>query len=200
MRELLQAVRGARLPLKDYQADFQQHFWRIGAAGFWKLERQQTFAEPRSPSWQAFARGAWDEAMHRLEDQRPDIADYYRRIAEAGFRTKRVRVLAEPLTPYLRWELQLLRLRSEYGAGMRVVREDQVERFEESGPLPEVCTLGDEVMYEVRYDTDGALAGGIRYRDPELIARCRGFIRDLYDRGEELAAFADRSGLVPGVR
>ena len=55
-------------------------------------------------------------------------------------------------------------------------------------------------MYEVRYDTDGALAGGIRYRDPELIARCRGFIRDLYDRGEELAAFADRSGLVPGVR
>ncbi len=200
MRELLAAARGERLPLQEYQADFQRHFWRIGAAGFWKLERQQTFAEPRSPSWQAFARGEWDEAMRRLEDQRSDIADYYRRIAESGFGTARVRVVAQPLTPYLRWELQLLRLRSEYGAGMRVVREDQVERFEETGPLPEVCALGDEVVYEVRYDSDGALAGGIRHRDPELIARCRRFIRNLYECGEELAAFTDRSGLVPGIR
>lgn len=192
MRDLLTAAAGERLSLTDYRADFQERFWRIGAAGFWKLERQQTFGEPGNASWEAFARGDTDEAMRQLEARRPALTEHYDKIADRGFRTHRVRVVAEPLTRYLRWELQLLRLRSEFGAGARVVREHQVERFETSSPLPEICVLGTDVLYEVCYDTDGVLAGGIRYHDQDLITRCREFIRDLYESGEDLVTFVDR--------
>lgn len=200
MRELLDSASGERMSLDEYRADFQRHFWHIGDAGFWKLERQQTFAEPGNESWKSFAAGRWEEAMQRLESDRPAIEDYYRKIGERGFRTRRLRVVSEPLTPYLRWELRLLLLRHEFGAGVRVIGADRVQRFERTAPLPEMCTLGTEVMYEVVYDDGGALAGGVRYRDGELIAQCREFIRDLYEPAEELDVFADRAGLLPEPR
>jgi hypothetical protein len=200
MRKFLDDASGERMPLDDYRADFQKHFWSIGKAGFWKLERQQTFAEPGNESWEAFAQGRWDEAMRRLEARRPSFADYYRRIARHGFGTYRVRVIEEPITPYLRWELSVLRMRCEYGARVRVVRAEQVRRFEEAGPLPEAYTLGTEVMYEAVYDDEGVLRGAIRYTDRDLVARCRQFIQELYGSGDDLRTFFDRSVRVPELQ
>lgn len=188
MRDLLESTGDARLSLADYRAEFQEHFWRIREAGFWKLERQQTFAEPGNDSWEAFARGDEHEAMRRLAAKRPQMADYYQRIAEHGFHTHRVRVFAEPRTTYLRWEFELLRMRSEFGAGVRVLPVEQVQRWEKTRPLPELVVLGTYVAYEVLYSGDGALAGGIRHRDPITISRCRAFIRELYENGTDLAS------------
>jgi hypothetical protein len=38
------------------------------AREFWKLERGQAFAEPGNASWEAFARGDWDESLRLIED------------------------------------------------------------------------------------------------------------------------------------
>ncbi|WFE92741.1 DUF6879 family protein [Micromonospora sp. WMMD987] len=193
MHDLLGGDPGERLDLADYWADFEDRFWKTAAPGFWKLERQQTFQEPGDEGWRAFAEGYWADSLRILEARRPEFADYYRRIADTGFATRRVRVVDEPLTPYLQWELHVLRLRHEYGGLTRVVDSARVASAESTGVLPEIYTLGTEVMYEAVYDGEGVLAAARRWRDPELVARCQAFIESLYRDGEPLDAFFARA-------
>ncbi|MBQ0906764.1 DUF6879 family protein [Micromonospora sp. U21] len=193
MRDLLGGDPGELLALDDYWADFEQRFWKTGPPGFWKLERQQTFREPQDEGWQAFAAGRWDESLRILDARRPEFADYYRRIADSGFATRRVRVVQEPLMPYLQWELHVLRLRHEYGGLTRVVTPDQVVAAEVDGSLPEIYTLGTDIMYEAVYDADGVLEAARRWRNPDVVTRCQEFIESLYDNGEPLDEFFARA-------
>ncbi|GAA1015022.1 hypothetical protein Aple_052270 [Acrocarpospora pleiomorpha] len=193
MRDLLDASHGDQLATAEYRRDFAEHFWAISHADFWKLERRQVFQEPGDDSWEAFSRGDWRKALQLLEQRRESLQAYYERIARAGFRTWRVRVVEEPVTPYLRWELRLLRLRHEYGGLVRIVGPDAVRPLEVNGALPEVVTLGLDVMYEVRYDERGVLAGGVRYIDSGLVTRWRALIAKLYAAGEDITSFFDRN-------
>lgn len=192
MPDLVNGSPGELLSAETYAEDFATNFWRTGEPGFWKLERRQTFQEPASASWQAFARGDWDEAMRLHEARRAEIGAYYRRISESGFGTRRVRVVEKPISAYLRWEFELLRLRAEYGGPTRVVWAGEVEPFESDGPLPELVVLGDEVMYQVLYDEHGRHEGGIRFTDAALIRHCRQVIEELYLAGEDVRDFFDR--------
>lgn len=192
MHDLFRGDPGELLRLEDYWADFDARFWRTSAAGFWKLERQQTFKEPGDEGWQAFADGRWEDSLRILDARRPEFQSYYRRIADSGFATRRVRVVEEPLAPYLQWELHVLRLRHEYGGLTHVVDANAVATAETSGQLPEIYTLGTEVMYEAVYDVDGVLAAARRWRDPELVASCQSFIESLYQGGEPLDEFFSR--------
>ncbi|MET8461840.1 DUF6879 family protein [Micromonospora zamorensis] len=192
MHDLFRGDPGEELRLEDYWADFEDRFWQTGDPGFWKLERQQTFKEPGDEGWQVFADGRWEDSLRILDARRPEFQSYYRRIADSGFATRRVRVVEEPLTPYLQWELHVLRLRHEYGGLTHVVGADAVAAAESGGPVPEIYTLGAEVMYEAIYDADGVLASARRWRDPDLVASCQSFIESLYQGGEPLDEFFTR--------
>lgn len=192
MNDLLGGACGECMKLDDYYADFEKNFWGITDLGFWKLERQQVFKEPDYDSWRAFARGDWEESMRLLELGRPDMADYHRRVAEHGFAALRVRVVEEPISAYLQWELNALRIRDECGGSVHIVRPDQITQFETSEPLPEIYTLGTNVMYEAVYDDDGVLDSVVRYLDRDLIVRCQRFIAGLFELGEPLKRFFAR--------
>jgi hypothetical protein len=178
--------------LTAYWADFEQHYWRTGPPGFWKLERQQFFQEPGYDTWEAFVRGDWTGSLRLLEAGRDTIADHHHRVEEHGFTVRRVRVVEEPISPYLQWELHVLRVREQCGSGIRVMGPEQVAHLEAAGPLPEIYTLGTEVMYEAIYDGRGILEGARRYTDPELIRRSQQLISDLYAAGEPLADYFAR--------
>ncbi|MEE4424255.1 MULTISPECIES: DUF6879 family protein [Streptomyces] len=177
---------GERMPLDAYYADFEQHFWQSADLGFWKLERQQTFQEPGYDSWEAFARGDWGESLRLLEAGRAEMDGYHRKVDRHGFVARRVRVVEEPLSHYLQWELHALRIRSECGGPTRIVRADQVSQFESEAPLPEIYTLGSHVMYQAVYDDQGILESARKFVDPELILHCQKFIQGLYEVGEPL--------------
>ncbi|MFI8433003.1 DUF6879 family protein [Streptomyces sp. NPDC079020] len=183
---------GQRLGLDDYSEDFGRHFWRSGSEGFWKLERQQSFREPGVESWEAFHKGHWDESLALLEGQRGHYEEYFRRIAGSGFALHRVRCVEEPISPYLQWELHLLHLKAQYGEDTRVLSGDGIRPYETQRPLPEIVVLGSSVMYEVLYDDDGKLAGGIRFDDPRDISRCRQAIQEMHRSGEPLDDFFSR--------
>nr|MDT0659105.1 hypothetical protein [Micromonospora sp. DSM 115978] len=192
MHKILLGEAHELLPLETYWADFNERFWQTTAPGFWKLERQQHFQEPNDESGRAFAAGRWDAAMRILDGQRGYFVDYYRRAAEQGFTPRRVRVAEKPICPYLQWELHVLRLRHECGGLTRVIGPDQVASFEAGAPLPEIYTLGLDLMYEAVYDDEGVLAAARRFTDRDLIARCQRLIEDLYQLGEPLDEFFTR--------
>ncbi len=191
MRELLDSAVGQWLELSDYLPDFDRHFWDVGAAGFWKLERRQQFREPGYDTWEAFARGDWDESMRLLDAHRAAIAAEHQRLAKHGSTVNWVKVVEEPVTPYLQWELHVLRVREEHGSILRIIPPDRVAALETAGPLPEINVMGTEVLYELTYHDD-AVNGAWRYTDPGLVARVRRTIVDLHAAGEPLADYFSR--------
>jgi hypothetical protein len=181
---------GERLELPDYYGDFQRNFRR--AREFWKLERGQVFAEPGDASWVAFDAGDWDEAMRLLEGRREDLMSYHKENAAAGTRTRRIRIVSLPVTPYVQWELHLLRVRDEAGGPIRILRASAIAGLEDQGPLPDIYTMDGTVMYQAVYDEHGVLEHALRYTDRTLVGRCRDFIEDLYARGEPIDSFFER--------
>lgn len=181
---------GQLMALADYYADFERNF--ATTREFWKLERGQEFAEPGDASWEAFDGGDWEESMRLLEERRADLVDYHRDAAAAGTHTRRIRIVSLPLTPYLQWELNLLKIRDETGGPIRVLPVDRVRDLEDQGPLPDIYTMDDAVMYQAIYDERGVLEAARRFDDPALIRRCREFIAGLYRKGEPIGEFFRR--------
>lgn len=193
------ALSGESLSVDAYYRDFEPRFWRIKEHDFWKLERKQDFQEDGSPSWDAFASGNWGDSLRLMGERRQALTDYYNRVAQSGFLTFRVRVVTEPITPYLQWELNSLLQRAECGERVRVVGEDDVAAFEQEVELPEIVTVGSEAVYQVIYDEAGALKGAIRSTDSGDVTAWREFIEHLYAEGQEIVGFHERkvAGLQP---
>jgi hypothetical protein len=189
MRDLLDGSSGEYLELSDYLRDYEKRFWEMDENGLWKLERRQHFKEPNFPSWDAFAAGHWGEALRLAEGMRSRLTDFYRSVADKGLGFRRVRVVEEPIIPYLQWELHLLHLRSECGEDIRIIGPGRVEKFEAVAPVPELVSLGAEAVYEVCYDDEGVARGAIRFTDKAAVARAREFIQRLYAIGEDIREF-----------
>jgi hypothetical protein len=155
MLKPLDGVTGERMELHAYYADFQENYAQIKE--FWKLERGQVYAEPGDASWEAFSSGDWEAAMGLLETRREDLTSYFREHAAHGTVGRRVRIVSLPPTPYLQWELHVLRLRDELGEPMRILQDGDVAGLEEEGPLPDIYTMDCRVMYQAVYDDHGVL-------------------------------------------
>lgn len=192
MHDLFGRSSGERLTAAAYRNDFRKNFWTIRQHDFWKLERKQTFKEPGDDSWEAFNDDDWDKAIRLIEGRREMLKAEGRRMADLGFGSYRVRVVARPITAYLQWELHLLRLAGQCSDNVRVISADALRRHEAVGEVPEIVTLGADLTYEVLYDEDGVADGAIRFADRRLTTRCRKFIRRLYKAGEDVEGFFDR--------
>jgi hypothetical protein len=192
MRDLFGDVPGERLALDDYLADLDRRF--AGAPGHdsWKFERRQHFTEPDDASWAAFARGEWADSLRLMAATRDEIEAEHRDAARLGSALYRVRVVEEPIAPYLQWELHLLRLRAECGERIRVVDVTRVAEFETGGKLPELLTVGPDTVYRILYNAAAALQGALRHVDTALTTRCVRFMRRLYQDGEEMTEFFQR--------
>ncbi|WP_017592545.1 DUF6879 family protein [Nocardiopsis potens] len=191
MLEKVADLPGREMASPDYLADYWAEYRRTRGV-FWKLERGQTFKEHGDASWEAFAAGDWERSLELNEQDRTEADAMARQDAEQGIATKRIRIVEFPVTPYVQWEMQFLRMLAEAGQSLRVLRAGQVAGLERQRPLPEVVILGERVMYEVRYDGEGAPCGGRRIDDPGAIARCAAQLAGLFARAEPLTAFFDR--------
>lgn len=192
------SLSGRFLPVSDYLADFDARQWKIrrpwgtGPKQSWKLERLQHFREPGFPSWDAFDQGDPDRARDLLEAERDFLSEFQQKARELDISLYRVRVVERPITAYLWWELHLLKLRAECGERIRVVELDKLQAYEQKCVLPELLTLGTGVLYEIRYDQDGVLAGAVRVTRRRMVTRATRLMRSLYDQGENVASFVDR--------
>ncbi|MBL1119912.1 hypothetical protein JK364_47575 [Streptomyces sp. 110] len=188
----LDTGQGEALPLDDYRRDFRERQWTIDGQDSWKLERGQHFREPGFASWEAFALGDWDESLRLIEEERDYLREFSQEVENHRITLYRVRVVEEPITPYLQWELHLLRLRAEYGERIRVVGPEHLADLERTEPLPELLTLGDSTTYRIRYTEQGVLDGAVRFTDAGITTCCRALTRDLYDAGEDLGSYFAR--------
>ncbi|WP_405190409.1 hypothetical protein OG473_17375 [Streptomyces anulatus] len=191
MFECFRGGAGEVLPRADYLADFGR-VHQSGIRLLAKIERGQTFKEQGSPSWDAFASGDWAGALRLIEDERDSTAAYFQDAARRGLAFRRVRVVEFPVSPYLQWEMHVLRLRSELGEEIRVLDARRIADLERNAPVPEVIVLGRSVMYAVIYDDELKGAGARRFTDPDQVNRTTREFEALYAMGEGLPEFFER--------
>lgn len=188
----LAPTQGVRLAHAAYHQDFRQRDAEIRGRHSWKLERRQHFEELNDPSREALRRGDWDESLRLLEAERPDLLKSGEKDRRHGTVFHRVRVVEEPLTPYIQWELHALRIQAECGRNVRVVAADRVRPLETSGLLPELVVLGGTTMYNVIYTEEGVPDGAVRFTDPDIVRPWESLIQDLHTGGEDITSYVDR--------
>ncbi|MEV0002255.1 DUF6879 family protein [Micromonospora sp. NPDC050980] len=192
MRDLLRAASARRMSLPEYEADFYATVETVDGL-ILKTERLQTFREPGSPSWEAFAAGRWDEALRIAAQPNPELAQFFARLGGRGSGLHRLRIVELPLTPYLIWELNFLRFRAEAGERIRVLDAGAVSEFEQAhGRIPELMVAGGETVYDVRYDETGLPVGADKVVEPGVVEGCRSLILALFDQAEPFDSFFRR--------
>ena len=189
---ILDPAAGEWLELDEYSDDFDLHYEQARNRDSWKLERKQYFKESNSPSWNAFRRGDLAEAQRILKDRAPALREAAEDAATRGAVFRRVRIVEQPLTPYMQWELRSLRVRSENGGPVRVVTAEAVSHLENDAPLQELVVLGGQVLYQVMYTEESAPRGAIRFADPACVGQWEGFITDLFAAGEDITSYVER--------
>jgi len=174
-----------------YEGDFAAYRKKTRHQHAWKFERRQHFEEDDA-SRDALRRGDWPEALRLLEDDRAGLLDAAAYDRQRGHYFHRLRVVEEPLTPYMQWELHALRVQAECGRRLRVVSADAIHGIEGGQLLPEVVVLGDQVLYDIIYSDTGVLEGAVRFTQPEVVGRWARFIEGTYASGEDMISYFDR--------
>ncbi|MZE78557.1 DUF6879 family protein [Streptomyces xinghaiensis] len=192
MHEIFDGAHGTRLEQASYTPDFMERFWRIGAEGFWKLERMQHYDEGDFPSYVAFRSGDWGRSLQLIEELRPAYEEEFGKITGSDIGLHRVRVVERPVTPYIQWELNVLHVKQEYGEQVSVLEAERVASYEREEPLPELCVLGSEAVYVLDYTPAGAPDGATRFTQSDVVARSRAFLRELYAMGDGVEAYFPR--------
>ncbi|MCF6471854.1 hypothetical protein FAF44_26185 [Nonomuraea sp. MG754425] len=193
MLERIREIPGVLLSADEYLDDFWPNFHRIDDV-LWKLERIQSFQEAGEPSWVAMMEGDWERSLKLIDDGRGVWHEHER--AAKRFPRRRIRIVEQPVTPYLQWEMHVLALRAASVEQVRVLDAGEVAEIEVGRRLPELVVLGTVAMYEVTYDDSGTHSGARRIDDREVIAACRGELDKLYAGGEEFRAYYERE-IVP---
>jgi hypothetical protein len=189
--ELLDSAAGVALGQAEYQRDFAARMWLADGLDSWKIERLQAYDETGFPSWEAFVAGDWPTALALIEGEQAGFLEFHRRFAVRGAAFRRVRIVERPISAYVQWEFQVLRVRAECGEHCPVLTAAQAAEFEVSGPLPELVSLSGRTLYRTLY-AQGVPDGAIRFTDPALIARYEQFAARLYALGEDITAYFDR--------
>ncbi|AQZ66374.1 unnamed protein product [[Actinomadura] parvosata subsp. kistnae] len=185
MLERIHEIPAAVLSADEYLDDFWPNFHQLDGV-FWKLERLQSFRG--EPSWAAMVEGDWDRSLKLVDDGRGAP----RERPAKRYPRRRIRIVEQPVTSYVRWEAHLLALRGEAAEQVRVLDAGEVAEIEVGRRLPELVVLGTVAMYEVTYDESGAHSGARRIDDREVIEACQGELDKLFQRGEELRPYYER--------
>jgi hypothetical protein len=184
---------GERLTREDYKRDFRERRAAIRDGESWKLERLQHFEETNDDSRQALRQGDWPAVLRLFEAERDALVRRARDEVARGAVSHRIRVVEEPLTPYVQWELHWLRLTAECGHSVRVLPAVAVAAAESKALLPELNLLDGRVLYRVLYAEAGQPDGAIRFTDPGTVRNWAGYLRELYGAAEDVQAYFDRA-------
>lgn len=192
MLSRLRKAPGARLDRKSYHEHMRAETGRVNGP-VWKLERSQIFTEAADdPAWEAFVSGDWAKSLEIFEGERPAIRDEAAKYARRGSQLRRLRIVENPVSAYLQWEMQSLRIIDESGMPVRVLSASEITELEGELPLPEIVIVGDEALYDVQYDTRWSACGARRITDHDVIQEATAEMSRLWDRAEPLAAYFAR--------
>jgi hypothetical protein len=115
---------GLRLTLDEFQSRFSDAWSKVDSR-FLKLECWQSYQETEgSGSQEAYARGDFATARDLLQQEAEADQPLYEDIRDRGIDYARIRLVQEPVTSYLKYELIAYEIRAGMGENIEVVQFD----------------------------------------------------------------------------
>jgi hypothetical protein len=115
------------------------------------------------------------------QDWYADWTDLVQAADAAGKRFERVRVVPEPLTEYLRFELWLARFNADAGEHVRYLTRDRASRLDL--PAHDFWVLDGERLALLYFTADDRLLGAELITDPVMVARHARWMGHAYAAG-----------------
>lgn len=191
MLDRIRKVPGKTLDVASYHASRREETEHL-TRPVWKLERSQYFHEPDDdPSWQAFMAGDWVRVLAVFESERPEARAETDKYAGQGSELRRLRIVEQPVSRYLLWEMQWFKILAEEGTSIRVLDAEQVRSLEYDAPLPEVV-VDEHALYHVSYDEDWKARGARRIDDSDVIRQATEEIAALWELAESFSNYFTR--------
>ncbi|ATE57146.1 MULTISPECIES: DUF6879 family protein [Actinosynnema] len=187
----MSACTGVPLTLDEYVDGFERHHGVEGVGELWKIERTQVFQEEGNASCAAFLAGDRARSLALIAERLPQLEQQHRAATAHGMVVGRVRVVEEPLDPYVLWELTSQVQRAALGEQIKVVDAADLAGLEAGGPLPDLVGFDDAVVYFIHYTPDGVPTGATAATDHQ-VAHWRQVYRSLHDAAEPVADYHAR--------
>lgn len=135
-----------------------------------RYECQAVYNEPyEAEPWRKFRDGEHDD----LEWMRPWL-DGVRAATAGGKRFQRVRVLPDPLTDYLEWEMHIGHVNAEFGEDIRVMSEQ--DRITHRLPDHDFWLFDDNTVALMRYDDNHTFLGAQIAVDEDTVREARAWM------------------------
>lgn len=135
-----------------------------------KLETRQQYKEPGNPSWEALARGDFEEALRLIPASRAVDVPLYMALRERRVEFIRCRPVRLPLTDYLRWEFACYDFNAAHGEQILCAAEAEVAALFKERLHHDFLVFDDRVALLHDYDSNGQIRGGWETSDGEQIA------------------------------
>jgi len=161
-----------RLDLDEFGVAFASAWSRLQSR-FLKLECWQRYQESEdNQSQAAYDRGDIDTARELLRREAEVDRPLYEDVHNRGIEYARVRLIQEPLTPYLEYELLSYRIRVDLGENIEVVRCDTGTRLPDKHHFDFLLFDRDTALIH-DYGTAeiGRQVGGWLTHEPDVISR-----------------------------
>jgi hypothetical protein len=165
------AVQGStQLTLDEFGACFAQAWARL-TTRFVKLECWQTYVEAEANhSQEAYNRGDLAEAYELLQHEAEADHALYKKVQQREIDYARLRLVQEPLTPYLGYELMAYQIRAAMGENIEVVCCDATLRLPNQDYF-DFLLFDRHTALIHDYGKLGRQAGGWLSKDSKVIAR-----------------------------
>jgi Family of unknown function (DUF6879) len=183
-----------RLDLDQFATEFSSDWSRIQSR-FLKLECWQQYQEAETNESQAaYNRGDVETARELLQQEAEADRPLYEDVRRRNIEYARVRLVQEPLTAYLRYELLSYRIREQMGDNIEVVHCDPALRLPNDECFDFLLFDRHTVLIH-DYGTGevGRQTGGWVTHDPAAIARLDATITPLRMKAEALQRYVARS-------
>ncbi len=168
--------------------------WASVQREVWKLETRQTYEEPGNPSWERQAQGDFEGAVRLVPAAREGDLPLYASLAERKVRFLRCRPVSWPLTPYLRWEIEVYKFNAAHGEEIFFFDADSAAdppiRFAEH----DFMVFDDRIAFVHDYDAAGSIQGGWELTSPDAIAELRALYQELLRRSTPFQEFLATHG------
>lgn len=159
----------ARLSPEDFRREFRDASRRV-TGRVYKLERRQTFQEPGNPSWEAFAAGDMRRALDLIDENRAAQRDFKKIFDDRDAHFYRLRIIEDPLSSYLKWELAHFRLNAEEGEKIYIVNQAMVADLDLRYRLDDYTIFDRSLAFFLNYSDDGLFLHADLVSDRTVIA------------------------------